>query len=46
MDFDFVISRLYDGPQIYRDLAARETIRELVTAILGPGCEIVGLNVI
>jgi hypothetical protein len=43
---DFVIARLYDGPPLFRSLLTREPIRSAVTAILGAGCDVVGLNTI
>lgn len=44
--FDFVASRLYAGHPIFSAMLAREPIHSLVEAILGPGCEAVGQNVI
>src|SRR5258708_4784580 len=44
--FDFVIARLYEGPQIFQDLIKREPIYGLVSAVLGNGCDVVGYNVI
>ena len=43
---DFVIARLYNGPELFRSLLTREPIWSAVTGILGPGCEVVGLNTI
>jgi hypothetical protein len=43
---DFVIARLYDGPRVFRDTLTREPIHGLVAAVLGAGCEVVGLNTI
>ncbi len=44
--FDFVIARLYEGPAIFQELAARPSIAEIVTAVLGKDPGVVGLNVI
>jgi hypothetical protein len=43
---EFVIARLYRGPDVFRQALARAPIPEVVDAILGPGCAVVGLNVI
>jgi ectoine hydroxylase-related dioxygenase (phytanoyl-CoA dioxygenase family) len=43
---DFVIARLYNGPELFRGLLTREPIWSAVTDILGAGCEVVGLNTI
>ena len=42
----FVAARLWTGPSIFGEMVVREPIHSLVTAILGPGHEIVGMNAI
>ena len=44
--FDFVIARLYEGPEIFQNLITRQPILGLVEAILGARCGVVGENVI
>lgn len=44
--FEFVAARLFDGEPMFQALLTREPIAGLVTAILGPGAEVVGLNAI
>lgn len=42
----FVAARLWTGPEIFQEMARREPIPSLVSAVLGPGHEMVGMNAI